>query len=160
MPRRLLSDLLLVLSAVFALGCLPIPHWRRASPGIDGSVYTRDQPVAGVRVALSREENVRVGDECRDTVQETRTNDSGAFHLRATFSFMPVMLLPEDISPRWIVCVETGGTLKAASVTRVGGDAPSDVRMTCNATDTHEPTGHVECRYVPPTPSKIRQDDP
>ena len=143
---RYRSRLLFLPLAALLVGCLPFPHWRRASPDIDGTLLRYDGPLAGVRVALSREEHLRKGDECRNIVQETRTDDSGTFRLRATSSFMPLMLLPEDIKPLWVVCVESAGVLKAASVTRWGGDAPSHARVTCKASESRSMMSEMRLR--------------
>ncbi len=65
---------------------------------------------------------------------------------------MPFMLMPEDMWPCWVVCIESGGVLRVASVTRHSGDVPSEARVMCGISGSLHANAAVRCEQIDPLP--------
>ena len=106
--------------------CIPIPHYYRYAPAVQGSVYRDGQPVAGAAVEL----------KFGTLVDDTKTDATGQFKVgpikKLRWSFLGTDDMPLPLDARFQL------TIREGEMSYAGVDAPywrhgdGYMRVTCN----------------------------
>lgn len=96
-----------VIAALTASGCLPIPERVYDTPEIQGSIRKDRAPIANIAIALvDKDTNA----SCNSPTARTLTDSSGSFFFQKRTHWLPFfVLLPVHQSQEWSLCVQVGG---------------------------------------------------
>lgn len=120
----------ILLISLITSACTTQPYVRYKTPNINGVLIVNETPAQGAPVFLS----LNAGDtECRQTVQRTRTDESGQFLLPAEKEHMDYTPLMTHYLDEWTICAEIDGVRHALySNNRYGmGSAPRNISLNC-----------------------------
>ena len=99
LPRHIISLACCVLGIAFITSaCLPIPHFERQLPTLEGVVKQGKLSIKNVQVIVPKRGSCAVGRLV------SHTNEHGEFHVDSTSSFEPVEWIISDRGYSWSLC--------------------------------------------------------
>ena len=129
LPRHIISLTCCVLGVAFLTSaCLPIPHFERQSPAVEGVVKGK-LPSENVQVIVPKDGSCAMGRLV------SHTDEHGEFHVDSTSSFEPVEWVLGDRGYSLSLCFKfSDGKEVTWSDARLGG-APELQRLECDISE-------------------------
>ncbi len=131
---------LLLLLAVGATGCFPLPHSDQVFPAARGTVKQAGQPVAGAKIFAA---GTVTGVGCDGTELAGATGQDGGFTIEPESRFELFMVIGDPLM-KWTVCIEHEGVRYLGWTVTDLGTAPKEARLECDLDDPVEERGRGE----------------
>ena len=131
---------LLLLIAVSAAGCFPLPHSDQTFPEVRGTVTRAGLPVAGAKIFAA---GPTPGADCDGTEFADTSGQDGAFIIQPKSRFEFFMVIGDPLE-KWTVCIEYEGVQYLGWTVTGLGTAPKTARMDCDLDDPVEVRGEGE----------------
>ena len=99
--------ILLILFALLAQGCLPIPNTERLTPAVYGILTDNVHTLESIEVVIS--DKISSSEPCKIARQKTKTNERGEFNMTAVTQRYSTMLLLGHSVYEWQICAFIDG---------------------------------------------------